>query len=446
MDYLVTEAAHLGSDWTLVICGKVVDTGLLETARRELGNRFHHLYVDHDRMEEIYRLADVFVTASLNEGFGIVILEAMRAELPVIAHDRELYRWILRSDATCIDLEKPGSLSSFLAHTPAGWLRAIGARNRAIFERSYTWERSRASYYDLFIRIPELTPPSDHPAPYKNPFADFLARWYHRITSRSTPRKIRHRLARRLFAAAGSSYPLPGRIYPNITEITSTAIPRTTVFIAHPDDEVFCSGLLCELASRGAELTLCCLTRGEGGFTGGHSRKDLGAIREAELREALRHIGIRRVHFLDYIDPEAGAYCNYAPRLRRSDLRRKITAHLAETNPELVLTHGSCGEYWHPAHILLHDEVRKSVRRWNRSEGNARLLTFNAWDEDSSLRDYLNEGDPPNFIIDTRDFRANRLQSLVEHKTQAQVFEIFAKGSVEDFVEASSRERYKVVL
>ena len=35
--------------------------------------------------------------------------------------------------------------------------------------------------------------------------------------------------------------------------------------IAHPDDEVFCSGLLAGAAALGAKVSILCMTRGEGG-------------------------------------------------------------------------------------------------------------------------------------------------------------------------------------
>ena len=447
MDYIIAEATRLGPEWTLVLCGKAVDQELLDTARRKLGTRFVHLYIDHDRIEEVYRLADVFVTASLNEGFGIVILEAMRAELPVIAHDRALYRWILKSDATCIDLEKPTELSRFLERSPTGWLSALGARNRTVFEHEYTWANACNSYYDLFLRVPVPPAPPLHPPPCANPITDFLARQYHRISSPNILRKIRRRLARRACNAFGLSYLRPGDIIPNISEIASCAVPRTTAFIAHPDDEIFCSGLLCELSRRGADVTLCCFTRGEGGMTGDHSRDQLGAVRENELREAARHLGIEDVRFLNYVDPEATAYRTYAPTHEPAELRKRITDILSDTEPRIVLTHGSCGEYWHPAHILLHKQVRSSVKKWNESQTKGtRLLTFNAWREDHVLEQYLNEGDTTNFMINATEFHQPRLQSIAEHATQREVFEIFANGSVDDFIAASSIERYHVVI
>jgi N-acetylglucosamine malate deacetylase 2 len=40
------------------------------------------------------------------------------------------------------------------------------------------------------------------------------------------------------------------------------------VVVAHPDDELFASGLLRELSARGRDFHIACLTRGEGGITG----------------------------------------------------------------------------------------------------------------------------------------------------------------------------------
>ena len=54
---------------------------------------------------------------------------------------------------------------------------------------------------------------------------------------------------------------------------------RAVVVVAHPDDEVFCSGLICALKHLGCHVTVLCLTRGEGGPCDGFPREELGEIR-----------------------------------------------------------------------------------------------------------------------------------------------------------------------
>jgi len=80
---------------------------------------------------------------------------------------------------------------------------------------------------------------------------------------------------------------------------------RVLVVVAHPDDETFGLGsVIARTARLGADVTVCCATRGEAGevvgdvdLTGG-----LAAVREAELREAARVLGARDVVLLGFAD------------------------------------------------------------------------------------------------------------------------------------------------
>src|SRR5262245_58836105 len=75
----------------------------------------------------------------------------------------------------------------------------------------------------------------------------------------------------------------------------------------HPDDETFgAGGTFAHYAAQGVETSLLCATRGERGWGGPPEEnpglEGLGKIREKELRAATAVLGIREVHFLDYID------------------------------------------------------------------------------------------------------------------------------------------------
>ena len=75
-------------------------------------------------------------------------------------------------------------------------------------------------------------------------------------------------------------------------------MPRTllTVF-AHPDDETFsCGGTIAKYASEGVRVVSICATRGEVGQISDPSlatSETLGEVREQELREACRLLGVQ---------------------------------------------------------------------------------------------------------------------------------------------------------
>src|SRR5881227_3601511 len=77
--------------------------------------------------------------------------------------------------------------------------------------------------------------------------------------------------------------------------------------LAHPDDESLGNGgILAKYAAEGVETYLVTATRGERGWRGEAAADPglaaFGKLREAELLAAAKILGLREVHFLDYID------------------------------------------------------------------------------------------------------------------------------------------------
>lgn len=126
---------------------------------------------------------------------------------------------------------------------------------------------------------------------------------------------------------------------------------KLIAILAHPDDESWGLGsTLARYAAEGVETSLITATRGERGFYGPPESHPgfavLGAQREAELRRAAALLGVRQVHFLDYIDGD----------LDQADPReavRKIVRILRQVRPQVALTFSPDGDYGHPDHIAV---------------------------------------------------------------------------------------------
>jgi LmbE family N-acetylglucosaminyl deacetylase len=121
--------------------------------------------------------------------------------------------------------------------------------------------------------------------------------------------------------------------------------------LAHPDDESLgIGGTLARYAGEGVETYLVTATRGERGRFGESGKKPppdvVGRVREAELRQAARVLGVREVNFLDYCDGDLD-------QVNVTEAVARIAHHLRRLKPHVVITFGPEGAYGHPDHIAI---------------------------------------------------------------------------------------------
>lgn len=145
IDYLIEEVARLDDGTVLVVDGSLEDPTLLALAQRLLGDRFRYLHVATAEVPLLYTAADVFVHGALEEGFGLAIVEAMAAGLPVVVHDEPHYRWLVGDERQLVDLARPGSLAAALAALPPD----APERNRAR-ATELDWDALRPRYAAMY--------------------------------------------------------------------------------------------------------------------------------------------------------------------------------------------------------------------------------------------------------------------------------------------------------
>lgn len=125
---------------------------------------------------------------------------------------------------------------------------------------------------------------------------------------------------------------------------------RLLAVLAHPDDESMgMGGTLAKYAAEGVETHLVCATRGERGWPAlvDYPGPDaLGKIREQELENAVKELGMHGLYFLDYIDGEV-------ERANPAEVIQKIVTHIRRIMPQVVVTFPPDGNYGHPDHIAV---------------------------------------------------------------------------------------------
>lgn len=185
---------------------------------------------------------------------------------------------------------------------------------------------------------------------------------------------------------------------------------RLLVILAHPDDESFAvGGTLAKYAHEGIQVILLTATRGEVGIPG-TDPKTAGAIREKELLQAAKYLGIE-VHFLDYMDGELS-------KVNPASLLEHIACWIGLVEPQVILTFGPDGVSGHPDHVTVSHVVTEAVERFY---PNTCLLYI--YPSESTVLgcgvSSLNENpDKPLIAEDISKFKVEKIHAIQSHISQ----------------------------
>jgi len=197
-------------------------------------------------------------------------------------------------------------------------------------------------------------------------------------------------------------------------------------FFAHPDDETMLTGgTLALLAQRGAQVHYLSATRGEGGEVGDPpvcTVEELGAVREQELVCAVGALGGRSLTFLNYRDPHVGPADELYPFTEDlTALAGQVAATVKQFQTEVILTHGSNGEYGHPAHVLCNQAALAAALSFPEGKQPA-VYTFSANFEGHPYPRLLNKDDPAITVVDVTAVLAQKTAAALCHTTQHALF------------------------
>jgi 1,2-diacylglycerol 3-alpha-glucosyltransferase len=152
MDYLIEEIAKLGKEYYLVILGQFeAETAELQRlASEKLAGRFTIANVSFQQVKDYYIAADYFVLASLNEGFGRVLIEALSYGLPCIVHDYINAKQVLGENATYLDMRKKGNLMQFFKTENTTTDKELLIRAAA---QLYSWNNLKNKYIYMICKL-----------------------------------------------------------------------------------------------------------------------------------------------------------------------------------------------------------------------------------------------------------------------------------------------------
>jgi len=201
---------------------------------------------------------------------------------------------------------------------------------------------------------------------------------------------------------------------------------RSLLFIfAHPDDESFgAAGTACRYSGEGARVTLVTATRGDKGKCGDPpvcAPEELPSVREAELQEAARIIGIADVRVLDYKDRELSS-------AQPDDVRETLVRAIREVRPQVVISFDPHGVNLHPDHVAISRFASDAVSaaadpRWHGDAGPPHEVARLLWTPPRPFYELARLGDPASepgidFLLDTGRWRGRKAEALRAHRSQ----------------------------
>ena len=241
---------------------------------------------------------------------------------------------------------------------------------------------------------------------------------------------------------------------------------------AHPDDEATSTGgVLAKYAAEGVTTVLVTCTDGALGDAGtvkpgeeGHSTAEVVALREAELAESCRILGITHAHQLGYHDSGMmGWPQNDAEGAFWTTPLDEPVARLAELirrhRPDVVLTYDENGFYGHPDHIQAH---RTTVAALEAAGSDARLYystirrsdfarfgelmreageEFPEPEEGQEQPQWGVDDDQVAVDVDVAEFAQAKRDALAAHTSQVENI-FFLKLPMEVFTAAMGREAF----
>ena len=156
---LVKAFERVHEDWRLVLAGSIGGYGAAEVMQHieasPARSRIQVLgHVSDLSLADLYHRASLFAFPSLDEGFGMPVLEAMARGVPVITSDRSALPEVAGNAALLVDPHSVDAIAAALLDLiehpeRRAHFEALGRERAAMFP----WSRAVESTYDVYREL-----------------------------------------------------------------------------------------------------------------------------------------------------------------------------------------------------------------------------------------------------------------------------------------------------
>lgn len=158
---LVEAFEALPKDWTLVLAGAPTGYGA-ETilARIQTSPARERIslagYVSSEELEQLYARAAIFAFPSLDEGFGMPVLDAMAHGVPVVTSNRSALPEVAGAAALLVDPASVDQIAAALLDLAnSADLRSALSTAGLTRAKSFSWQRSVSETYAVYRELEE---------------------------------------------------------------------------------------------------------------------------------------------------------------------------------------------------------------------------------------------------------------------------------------------------
>jgi glycosyltransferase involved in cell wall biosynthesis len=148
-DLIIKALSKLDSGSLLLLADGALKDETVELGNKLLGSRFRYGgVIPHSKRSEIinlYKNADIFVQAARKEAFGVVFLEAMASNVPVVTQKDTRREEIIGNAGILVNCEDTDEFAKALSETAKRKWDNIPL-NQA---KKYNWEVIKKKYFDL---------------------------------------------------------------------------------------------------------------------------------------------------------------------------------------------------------------------------------------------------------------------------------------------------------
>lgn len=150
IDLVIKAVANLSDASLLLVGDGDLRSELNELGEKLLGNRFKLIKVSHNKMPDVYRVANVFtIPSEPYYSFEIVLVEAMATNVPVVANDDPIRREIVGDAGILVD---PTNIDAYTDALEKALNTKWVNRPREQAEK-FSWDKIAKQYEQLFKEL-----------------------------------------------------------------------------------------------------------------------------------------------------------------------------------------------------------------------------------------------------------------------------------------------------